>query len=72
MNQYPDFDQKLYDDLRRGKDRMLAERNAQVEVVLGLEVEEEELIDRLLKRGQVSGRSDDNMGLPSDTAPPGC
>ena len=20
MNQYPDFDQKLYDDLRRGKD----------------------------------------------------
>lgn len=41
--------------------RMLAERNAQVDVVLGLEVEEEELIDRLLKRGQVSGRSDDNM-----------
>ena len=39
--------------------RMLAERNAQVDVVLGLEVEEEELIDRLLKRGQVSGRSDD-------------
>ena len=37
--------------------RMLAERNAQVDVVLGLE----ELIDRLLKRGQVSGRSDDNM-----------
>ena len=41
--------------------RMLAERNAQVDVVLGLEVEEEELIDRLLKRGQVSGRSDDNL-----------
>lgn len=40
---------------------MLAERNAQVDVVLGLEVEEKELIDRLLKRGQVSGRSDDNM-----------
>ena len=37
--------------------RMLAERNAQVDVVL----EEEELIDRLLKRGQVSGRSDDNL-----------
>ena len=33
--------------------RMLAERNAQVE--------EKELIDRLLKRGQVSGRSDDNL-----------
>ena len=40
---------------------MLAERNAQVDVVLGLEVEEKELIDRLLKRGQVSGRSDDNL-----------
>ena len=38
-----------------------AERNAQVDVVLGLEVEEKELIDRLLKRGQVSGRSDDNL-----------
>ena len=41
--------------------RMLAERNAQVDVVLGLDVEEEELIDRLLKRGQVSRRSDDNL-----------
>ena len=41
--------------------RMLAERQAQVDVVLGLEVEEQELIDRLLKRGQVSGRSDDNL-----------
>lgn len=41
--------------------RMLAERETQVDVVLGLEVEEQELIDRLLKRGQVSGRSDDNL-----------
>ena len=41
--------------------RMLAERGTQVDVVLGLEVEEQELIDRLLKRGQVSGRSDDNL-----------
>ena len=41
--------------------RMLAERQAQVDVVLGFEVEEQELIDRLLKRGQVSGRSDDNL-----------
>ena len=32
-----------------------------LDVVLGLEVEEKELIDRLLKRGQVSGRSDDNL-----------
>ncbi len=40
---------------------MLAERNAQVDAVVGLEVEEQELITRLLKRGEESGRSDDNM-----------
>lgn len=40
---------------------MLALREAEVDVVVGLEVEEEELIERLLKRGQVSGRSDDNL-----------
>ncbi len=40
---------------------MLGKRGAQVDVVVGLEVEEEELIGRLLKRGQVSGRSDDNL-----------
>lgn len=40
---------------------MLAERNAEVSAVVGLEVEEAELIDRLLKRGIESGRSDDNM-----------
>ncbi len=41
--------------------KMLAERNAAVDAVVGLEVEEAELIDRLLKRGKESGRSDDNM-----------
>ena len=39
---------------------MLAERGTAVSIVVGLDVEEAELIDRLLKRGQVSGRSDDN------------
>ena len=39
---------------------MLKERGTQVSIVVGLDVEESELIDRLLKRGQVSGRSDDN------------
>ena len=29
-------------------------------MVLSLEVEDEELIERLLKRGEISGRSDDN------------
>jgi len=42
-------------------DVMLKERGTAVSAVIGLEVEESELIDRLLKRGQVSGRSDDNL-----------
>jgi len=42
-------------------DKMLKERGTQLDTVLSLEVEEAELIDRLLKRGQVSGRSDDNL-----------
>ena len=32
-----------------------------VSVMLNLQVEEEELINRLLERGKVSGRSDDNL-----------
>lgn len=38
---------------------MLAERGIKVSIMIDLEVEEEELIDRLLKRGITSGRSDD-------------
>lgn len=41
-------------------DKMLAERGQGVSIVVSLEVDEQELIDRLLKRGQQSGRSDDN------------
>lgn len=40
---------------------MLAERNAAVDAVVGLQVDDEELVARLLKRGQESGRSDDNL-----------
>lgn len=40
---------------------ILKERNTELSIVLNLQVDEEELIDRLLKRGQVSGRSDDNL-----------
>ena len=39
---------------------MLSERDMAVDAVVGLEVDEAELMDRLLKRGQMSGRSDDN------------
>ncbi|MCE5205535.1 MAG: adenylate kinase [Porphyromonadaceae bacterium] len=41
-------------------DAMLTKYNEKVNVVLSLEVEDEELIVRLLKRGEISGRSDDN------------
>lgn len=40
---------------------MLTERGAKVDAVVGLQVDDEELITRLLKRGQDSGRSDDNL-----------
>ena len=40
--------------------RMLQERNQGVSVMLDLEVPEDELMDRLIKRGQISGRADDN------------
>lgn len=40
---------------------MLSNRGAKVDAVVGLEVDDEELVQRLLKRGQDSGRSDDNL-----------
>jgi len=48
--------------LAQGKalDAMLERHGEKVSVVLSLEVEEGELIDRLLKRGEISGRTDDN------------
>ena len=39
---------------------LLVERNMKLNVVIGLEVADEELTKRLIKRGQDSGRSDDN------------
>lgn len=41
-------------------DEKLKENNLEISRVLCLNVEEEELIGRLLKRGQIEGRSDDN------------
>ncbi|MCC8153426.1 MAG: adenylate kinase [Tannerellaceae bacterium] len=40
---------------------MLNERGTDVTVMLNLQVDDEELINRLLERGKVSGRSDDNL-----------
>ena len=42
-------------------EKMLKERGQEVSIVVSLEVEEPELIERLIKRGQQSGRSDDNL-----------
>ncbi|MDE7396090.1 MAG: adenylate kinase, partial [Muribaculum sp.] len=40
---------------------MMKKRGSDIHAVVGLEVEDDELVDRLLKRGQMSGRSDDNL-----------
>jgi adenylate kinase len=40
---------------------MLKKRDGDVNTMLSLEVEREELIQRLLKRGKTSGRADDNL-----------
>ena len=41
-------------------EKLLADRGTKIDAVVGLEVPEEELIKRILLRGQLSGRSDDN------------
>lgn len=41
--------------------RMLEERGTTLHAVVGLEVPEEELIQRMLKRGADTGRADDNI-----------
>ena len=48
-------------DQAKALKEMLAKREAKVNAVIGLEVPDEELIERLLKRGLESGRSDDNL-----------
>jgi adenylate kinase len=40
---------------------MLEERGCKVDAVVGLEVEDSELVERLIKRGKDSGRADDNL-----------
>lgn len=42
-------------------DKILEERGEEVHSVIGLEVPDDELVERLLNRGKVSGRSDDNL-----------
>jgi adenylate kinase len=40
---------------------LLSERKMDISILLDLQVPDEELIQRLLSRGQISGRSDDNL-----------
>lgn len=40
-------------------DKILTKLNSQIDTVLALEVEEDELVKRLLERGKLSGRADD-------------
>lgn len=40
--------------------KMLEERGSKVHAVVGLEVPEEELVERMLNRGKQTGRADDN------------
>ena len=41
-------------------DKMLQERGEEVSVVIGLEVDDDELVKRIVARGKTSGRADDN------------
>ncbi|MCM1032173.1 MAG: adenylate kinase [Odoribacter sp.] len=40
---------------------MLAKRGSKVHAVIGLEVDEDELVKRMLQRGKETGRADDNL-----------
>ncbi len=44
-------------------DKMLGAHGEKISIVLNLDVEDEELISRLLKRGEISGRNDDNRKI---------
>lgn len=46
--------------------KMLGQRGEEVHSVIGLEVDDEELMKRLVKRGAESGRSDDNPSTISN------
>ena len=42
-------------------DEMLAEKNESINVVLWLDVDDDELVERLVNRGKEMGRNDDNL-----------
>ncbi len=66
LDENPDTKGFLFDGFPRtdaqakALDKLLKQKKAPIVVMLALDVGENELIKRLLKRGQTSGRSDDN------------
>lgn len=48
-------------DQAKSLNEMLGRRGTKVHAVIGLEVNEDDLIKRMLRRGEESGRSDDNL-----------
>lgn len=66
IDEQPDARGFIFDGFPRTKeqaealDKLLEFKDTSIKLVLSLEVPEEELVDRLVKRGQTSGRSDDN------------
>ena len=66
LDTFPDVRGFLFDGFPRtaaqaeALDRLLALKNLSISVMLALNVTEEELIKRLVKRGETSGRPDDN------------
>jgi adenylate kinase len=65
MDQDPNVPGFLFDGFPRtaaqavALDHLLQQKNAPIGVMLALQVGEEELVSRLMKRGETSGRSDD-------------
>lgn len=65
-NKYKAADGVIFDGYPRtipqaeALEQLLADRGTRIDAVVGLEVPDEELIKRILLRGQLSGRADDN------------
>ena len=65
LENHPDAKGFLFDEFprtiaqARALDNLLAHKKTPISLVLALEVSEDELVKRLVKRGETSGRSDD-------------
>ena len=65
LNEYRDAKGFIFDRFPRtteqaqALDNLLEEHSTEIDTMLSLEVDDEELVDRIIKRGQESGREDD-------------